>query len=219
MYVRGVFIMTKQKYIDYNELVSKLREIANDEYNNIREMEIMIVLLMRNGLSMRQITKLRNSDFDFDKKLVTIKNGNSISKLKLDDETMYWVKASRDEDGTIPGTRHQMRIVDDHIIKMSTDEYTEEQALSSIKRRMTKFRDNGFMPLSEKVLINSRMVDILDDIVEKQGYVTTDDFKRLQVQFGNDENSYFSLRRNYEKLRGKDRIQLQQRGRKSKNIS
>ena len=111
-----------------------------------------------------------------------------------------------------------MRIVDDHIIKMSTDEYTEEQALSSIKRRMTKFRDNGFMPLSEKVLINSRMVDILDDIVEKQGYVTTDDFKRLQVQFGNDENSYFSLRRNYEKLRGKDRIQLQQRGRKSKNI-
>ena len=101
MYVRGVFIMTKQKYIDYNELVNKLREIANDEYNNIREMEIMIVLLMRNGLSMRQITKLRNSDFDFDKKLVTIKNGNSISKLKLDDETMYWVKASRDEDGTI----------------------------------------------------------------------------------------------------------------------
>ena len=50
--------MTKQKYIDYNELVNKLREIANDEYNNIREMEIMIVLLMRNGLSMRQITKL-----------------------------------------------------------------------------------------------------------------------------------------------------------------
>ena len=47
------------------------------------------------------------------------------------------------------------------------------------------------MPLSEKVLINSRMVDIHDDIVEKQGYVTTDDFKRLQVQFGNDENSYF----------------------------
>ena len=83
--------MTKQKYIDHNELVNKLREIANDEYNNIREMEIMIVLLMRNGLSMRQITKLRNSDFDFDKKLVTIKNGNSISKLKLDDETMYWV--------------------------------------------------------------------------------------------------------------------------------
>ena len=219
MNARGVFNMAKPKYINYDELVKSLREIGNDEFCNIREMEIMIVLLMRNGISMREIAKLRNSDFDFEKKLVTIKGEKSIRKLKLDDETLYWVKASRDEDGTIPGTRHQMKIVDDHIIKMSTDSYTEEQAISSIKRRMNKFRDNGFTPISEKVLVNSKMIDILDDIVAKRGYVTTDDFKHIQVQFGNDENSYFSLRRNYEKLRGKDRIQLQQRGRKSKNIS
>lgn len=211
--------MVKPKYINYDELAKSLREIGNDEFCNIREMEIMIVLLMRNGISMREIAKLRNSDFDFEKKLVTIKGEKSIRKLKLDDETLYWVKASRDEDGTIPGTRHQMKIVDDHIIKMSTDSYTEQQAISSIKRRMNKFRDNGFTPISEKVLVNSKMIDILDDIVKQRGYVTTDDFKRLQIQFGNDEKSYFKLRRDYEALRGKDHIKLHQRGRKSKNIS
>lgn len=211
--------MAKPKYINYDELAKSLKEIGNDEFCNIREMEIMIVLLMRNGISMREIAKLRNSDFDFEKKLVTIKGEKSIRKLKLDDETLYWVKASRDEDGTIPGTRHQMKIVDDHIIKMSTDSYTEQQAISSIKRRMNKFRDNGFTPISEKVLVNSKMIDILDDIVKQGGYVTTDDFKRLQIQFGNDEKSYFKLRRDYEALRGKDHIKLHQRGRKSKNIS
>lgn len=210
--------MVKPKYINYDELAKSLREIGNDEYCNIREMEIMIVLLMRNGISMREIAKLRNSDFDFEKKLVTIKGEKSIRKLKLDDETLYWVKASRDEDGTIPGTRHQMKIVDDHIIKMSTDSYTEEQAISSIKRRMNKFRDNGFTPISEKVLVNSKMIDMLDDIVAKRGYVTTDDFKHIQVQFGNEENSYFKLRRDYEALRGNEFIKLHQRGRKSKNI-
>ena len=211
--------MVKPKYINYDELAKSLREIGNDEYCNIREMEIMIVLLMRNGISMREIAKLRNSDFDFEKKLVTIKGEKSIRKLKLDDETLYWVKASRDEDGTIPGTRHQMKIVDDHIIKMSTDSYTEQQAISSIKRRMNKFRDNGFTPISEKVLVNSKMIDMLDDIVAKRGYVTTDDFKHIQVQFGNDEKSYFKLRRDYEALRGNEFIKLHQRGRKSKNIS
>ena len=207
------------KYAQFNELEEGLTKLEMDDYNDICCMDVMIVLLLRSGVTTDEIVKLRNSDFDFEKQLITVKNGKAIRKLKLDSKVLKWVIKSRDWDGVVPRTRFVMNTLDDHVIRLNGDVYDEEQARRSIKRRLAKFREAGFRPINENVLINSKKIDVLDGLVEKQGYLRTEDFKKVQVQYGNSEASYFKLKADYQAVRGSENIRLKQRGRKQKQTN
>lgn len=207
------------KYVRFNELEEGLTKLEMDDYNDICCMDVMIVLLLRSGVTIDEIVKLRNGDFDFEKQLVTVKNGKTIRKLKLDSQVLKWVVKSRDWDGVVPRTRFIMNILDDHVIRLNGDTYDEEQARRSIKRRLAKFREVGFRPMNENVLINSKKIDVLDSLVERQGSLGTEDFKKVQVQFGNSEGSYFKLKTDYQAVRGSEHIRLKQRGRKQKQAN
>ena len=87
------------KYVQFNELEQGLTILERDDYNDICCMDVMIVLLLRSGIAIDDIVKLKNSDFDFNKQLVTIRNNNTIHKLKLDEKVLNWVIKSRDWDG------------------------------------------------------------------------------------------------------------------------
>lgn len=207
------------KYVQFNELEEGLTKLEMDDYNDICCMDVMIVLLLRSGITINEIVKLKNSDFDFEKQLVTIRSNNAIRKLKLDSKVLEWVIKSKDWDGVVPKTRFIMSILDDHVIRLSGNVYDEEQAKRSIKRRLAKFREAGFRPINENVLINSKKIDVLDGLVEKQGYLRTEDFKKVQVQYGNSEASYFKLKADYQAVRGSENIRLKQRGRKQKQTN
>lgn len=207
------------KYVQFNELEEDLTKLEMDDYNDICCMDVMIALLLRSGVTTDEIVKLRNSNFDFEKQLITVKNGKAIRKLKLDSKVLKWVVKSRDWDGVVPRTRFVMNTLDDHVIRLNGDVYDEEQARRSIKRRLAKFREVGFRPINENVLINSKKIDVLDGLVEKQGYLRTEDFKKVQVQYGNSEASYFKLKADYQAVRGSENIRLKQRGRKQKQAN
>lgn len=208
-----------KKYIKYNDLLNYVEEVVENDQNDIREMEAMIVLLLREGVTIRQLINLRNSDFDFEKGTLTIKNNNSIRKLKLNEDTIKWVKKSRDSDGRTSGSRYIMKSLDDHIIKMSGEEYDVDQALVSVKRRLTKFRGYGLEPMTEGLLNTSKKVDILDKVLSAKGYVETEDFKSVQKQFGKQSEGYFKLRKDYASMRGEEVIKIGQRGRKPKKAN
>ena len=55
---------------------------------------------------------------------------------------------------------------------------------------------------------------MFDEIVAKQGVLTTEDFQKVQMQFGNSKASYFKLRTDYELTRGSEHIQMGKRGRR-----
>lgn len=192
----------ENNYIHFKELKDELLWLEQDDENNIGDMDIMIALLLRNGISSKEIVGLKNQDFDFEKNTVTIKGERGIRRVKLDDTTMEWVKRSKENDGVIPNTRFILKSLDDHIIKLSGDTYNEEQALASIRRRLAKFKQVGFRPLNENTLITSKKIDLLDGIAKKNGILTTNDFKKVQVYFGNSEASYFKLKTEYELVRG-----------------
>lgn len=168
------------KYVQFNELEQGLTILERDDYNDICCMDVMIVLLLRSGVAIDDIVKLKNSDFDFNKQLVTIRNNNTIHKLKLDEKVLNWVIKSRDWDGKVPRTRFVMNTLEDHVIRLNGDVYDEEQARRSIKRRLAKFREAGFRPMNENVLINSKKIDVLDGLVERQGGLGTEDFKKYR---------------------------------------
>ena len=54
------------KYVQFNELEKDLTKLESDDYNDICCMDVMIVLLLRSGVTIDDIVKLKNSDFDFD---------------------------------------------------------------------------------------------------------------------------------------------------------
>ena len=119
----------ENNYIHFKELKDELLWLEQDDENNIGDMDIMIALLLRNGISSKEIVGLKNQDFDFEKNTVTIKGERGIRRVKLDDTTMEWVKKSKENDGVVPNTRFILKSLDDHIIKLSGDTYNEEQAL------------------------------------------------------------------------------------------
>lgn len=207
--------LVENNYIEFDELIRELTWLEQDEENNIHPMDVMIVLLLRSGVTNKEIAHLRNSDFDFKEKTVTIRKDGGIRKMKLLDEVLHWVEVSRVSKGAIPKTRFVLKTLDDHIIKLTGDTYDCQQALDSIKRRLTKFKKFGFRPLNENLLITCRKIDILDGIVAMKGSVSKEDFQKVQKHFGNHESSYFKLRTEYELIRGSEFIEIGKRGRKN----
>ena len=206
--------VVENNYITFDELSQELAWLEKDEENNIHPLDVMIVLLMRSGITNKEIAHLKNSDFDFEKKMVTIRGENGIKKIKLHDDVFHWVEVSKNSSGIIPKTRFVLKTLDDHIIKLNADSYNVEQATKSIKRRLAKFKEVGFRTLNENILITCKKIDILDDIVKSKGVLTTEDFQKVQTQFGNSKASYFKLKTDYELTRGSENIQMGKRGRK-----
>lgn len=198
----------ENNYISFNELESELSWLEGEEDNTIQPMDVMIALLLRCGISNKEIVALKNSDFDFDKKMVTIRGEGKIQKKKLPNEVFHWVEVSKNSSGIIPKTRFVLKTLDDHIIKLNSEEYDEKQALASIKRRMAKFKEFGFRPLNENLLITCKKIDMLDDIVSRKGELRTEDFQDIQTRFGNSKASYFKLKTEYEMIRGNEHIAL-----------
>ena len=58
------------------------------------------------------------------------------------------------------------------------------------------------------MLIISKKIDLLDNIVKTKGVVTKDDFIRVQEMFGNKGSSWFKIRTEYEAVRGAKNIRL-----------
>lgn len=203
--------VVENNYITFEELSQELEWLEDDEANNIQPMDVMIALLMRSGITTKEIAHLRNSDFDFVKKTVTIRNDGKIRKIKLHPDTLIWVEMSKNSSGLVPKTRHELNILDDHIIMLKADTYSIEQAIKSIKRRLAKFKEVGFRPLNENMLITCKKIDILDGIVEEKGSLTTDDFQKVQMQFGNSKASYYKLKTDYALTRGESHLKRAKR--------
>ena len=198
----------ENNYVTFEELNDELSWLESDEKNNIHPIDIMIVMLLRSGISIREIVSLRNRDFDFDRKFVTIKNNNGLKRISLNSMTLKWVEIAKNTDGKIKGTRHYLESIDDHIIKITDTHYDEENVIKLVKKRLTKFKTVGFRTLNENILITCKKIDLLDGFVAKNGYVCTEDFKKVQRYFGNSEASYFKLKTEYELIRGSLNIKV-----------
>ena len=94
------------------------------------------------------------------------------------------------------------------MIKVTSNTYTKEQGIKSIRRRLAKFKEVGYKPLNENLLLMSKKIDLLDDIVSNKGYVTRDDFIDVQSKFGNSGSSWFKIRTEYEATRGAEHISI-----------
>lgn len=198
-------------YVTIDELVKELEWLVEDEENDIHAIDMMIALLMRSGVSAREIIDLKNSDFDFEKKCVFVKVGEKTKRVNLSDKALYWVKEARDSDSKVGKSRHTLNTIDDHIIKLSGDTYDTKKALMSIRKRMTKFAEVGFRSLNESILINCAKIDLLETILKINGELTTDDFRKVQVLFGNSENTYYKLKTDWQLLKGDDGIEYQRK--------
>lgn len=198
-------------YVTMDELIKELEWLIGDEENDIHPLDIMIALLMRSGVSAKEIIELKNSDFDFEKKYVLIKMGEKTKRVNLEDRVLFWVKEAKDSDSKVGKSRHTLNTIDDHIIKLSGDTYDNNKALMSIRKRMTKFAEVGFRSLNESILINCKKIDLLETILKINGELTTDDFRKVQVLFGNSENTYFKLKTDWQLLKGDDGIEYQRK--------
>ena len=113
------------------------------------------------------------------------------------------------------GKKSTLVSIDDHIIlfdvKSTADGevlvYDEVRALKSIRKRLSKFSTQGYRQLNEGMLINCKKIDLLEIIYNTYGKLTTDDFKNVQVLFGNRANSYTKLKTDWQLLKGDDNIE------------
>lgn len=196
-------------YVPIAELEDELKKLTIAGDNPVFPMDAMIATLIRQGLTAEEVASLRFSDFNFSTGMVKIKTKNSGIKLvKLDPHVLHWVTETREDNRPVGHPPLYLNIIDDHIIRVSTPEYDEKKAIENIRRRLTKFKNAGYRALSENVLIISKKIDLLDNIVKTKGIVTKEDFMKVQETFGNKGSSWFKIRTEYEAVRGAKHIRL-----------
>ena len=194
-------------YVPLEQLQNDLAYFVEAEGNTITPLDAMIATLIRDGITAEQVARLKYSDFNYEKNTVKVKQ-DGIRQVKLNEETVNWVKEARDDQTPVGRKKTVLQSIDDHVVKVATDTYTEEQGVKSIRRRLAKFGELGYRPLSENVLIISKKIDMLDQIVERAGVVTKEDFVKVQEYFGNKGSSWFKIRTEYEAVRGHYNIRL-----------
>lgn len=102
-------------------------------------------------------------------------------------ETVYLVGASK----------RPLRTIDNHLVKTLDLEYNPGKIFKNIKKRVSKFKE-CYRTLNENILINSCKFDELDLIKEKNGVLKVEDYKSIQIKYGNSANSYQKLKLDYE---------------------
>lgn len=197
------------KYIPMNELEEEATRLATAGDNSVFPIDGMIATLIRQGLTAEEVASLRFSDFNFNNGTVKVKtNGTGIKLIKLDTHVLHWVTETKEDNRPVGHPPIYLNIVDDHIIRVPSVTYDEKKAVENIRRRLTKFKNAGYKPLSESVLIMSKKIDLLDNVVATQGIVTKEDFIKVQELFGNKGSSWFKIRTEYEAVRGAKHIRL-----------
>lgn len=197
------------KYIPVDELEDISTELTTTDDNSVFPIDGMIAALIRQGLTAKEVANLRFADFNFQNGTVKVKtNGAGIKLVKLDPHVLHWVMETREDNRPVGHPPIYLNIVDDHIIRIPSSTYNVDKAVENIRRRLAKFKNAGYKPLSESVLIMSKKIDLLDNIVATQGVVTKDDFIKVQEMFGNKGSSWFKIRTEYEAVRGAKHIRL-----------
>lgn len=194
-------------YVPLESLQKDLAHFVEAEGNTITPLDAMIATLIRDGVTAEQVARLKYTDFNYEKNTVKIKE-DGIRQVKLHEETINWVIEAREDDTPVGRKKIVLQSIENHIVKVATDTYTEDQGIKSIRRRLAKFGELGYRPLSENVLIISKKIDMLDQIVERTGVVTKEDFIKVQKYFGNKGSSWFKIRTEYEAVRGHHNIRL-----------
>ena len=202
------------KYISMEDLIRELKAIESVGSNHITSLDVLIALLIRSGISIREIIGIKFSDFNKNDNTVNVNLGENIKIVKLNDTIIEYVDKVRGTIGRF-GKKSTLVSIDDHIIlfdvKSTADGevlvYDEVRALKSIRKRLSKFSTQGYRQLNEGMLINCKKIDLLEIIYNTYGKLTTDDFKNVQVLFGNRANSYTKLKTDWQLLKGDDNIE------------
>lgn len=195
-------------YVPLESLYNDLVNFVEAEGNTIVPLDAMIVTLIRDGVTAEQVARLKYSDFNYEKCTVKIKRGGMMRQISLHEETINWVIEAREDRTPIGRRKIILQSIDNHVVKVATDTYTEDQGVKSIRRRLAKFGELGYKALSENTLIISKKIDMLDEIVQKRGVITKEDFMTVQEYFGNKGSSWFKIRTEYEAVRGHEHIRL-----------
>ena len=197
-----------KQYIDIQELNQDLEDLVDNPTNSIIPLDAFIVKAIRDGITVEQLANAKYEDFDLVKNKVKIKSDKGIRLLNLSEATTYWLQESRYDKRPLGKAGVVLNSVDNHVIKVTSNTYTKEQGIKSIRRRLAKFKEVGYKPLNENLLLMSKKIDLLDDIVSNKGYVTRDDFIDVQSKFGNSGSSWFKIRTEYEATRGAEHISI-----------
>ena len=197
-----------KQYIDIQELNQDLEDLVDNPTNSIIPLDAFIVKAIRDGITVEQLANAKYEDFDLVKNKVKIKSDKGIRLLNLSEATTYWLQESRYDKRPLGKAGVVLNSVDNHVIKVTSNTYTKEQGIKSIRRRLAKFKEVGYKPLNENLLLMSKKIDLLDDIVSSKGYVTRDDFIDVQSKFGNSGSSWFKIRTEYEATRGAEHISI-----------
>ena len=153
---------------------------------------------MRKGLRTKDIVNLKYSDINYktgeldfvsDGKQINITLEKPILRLIEEvEETVYLVGASK----------RPLRTIDGHLVKTLDLEYDKEKIFKNIKKRVSKFKE-CYRTLNENILINSCKFDELDLIKENNNNnLEVEDYKNIQMKYGNSANSYQKLKLDYE---------------------
>lgn len=188
----------KVNYISLEELFKDCYWLTSKGDNDITELDVVIVLLMRKGLRTKDIVNLKYSDINYktgeldfvsDGKKINITLEKPILRLIEEvEETVYLVGASK----------RPLRTIDGHLVKTLDLEYDKEKIFKNIKKRVSKFKE-CYRTLNENILINSCKFDELDLIKENNNNnLEVEDYKNIQMKYGNSANSYQKLKLDYE---------------------
>lgn len=194
----------KQKYyISFEELYKNGMWLTSKEDSSILEMDLAIVLLVRSGVRVHELVKLKYSNIDFKTGILKFtsdvrKGKNREVEIKLKKFVLKLLQSTQVSDEEISGAGRAIQVIDDYIVKVSGNEYTEEKALKSVRKRMSKFK-NVYRPINEHLLITSAKIDVLNSIKEdEERELVIADFKQTQERFGTSANTYQKLKFDYE---------------------
>lgn len=196
-------------FIPVAELEDEVKKLTVAGDNSVFPIDAMIASLIRQGLTAKEVASLRFRDFDMKNNTVKVKTkSNGMKLVKLDPHVLHWVTETYEDDRPVGHPPIYLNIVDDHIVRIPSSTYDETKAVENIRRRLSKFKNAGYKPLSENVLITSKKIDLLDGIAKSKGVVTKEDFMKVQEMFGNKGSSWFKIRTEYEAVRGAKNIRL-----------
>lgn len=196
------------QYVDIEELDEGLEELVDNPDNSIIPLDAFVAKAIRDGITVEQLANARYQDFDLVKNTVKIKTQKGLKLITVSEGTIYWLQESKNDERPLGKAKVVLNSVEGHVIKVSTDTYTQEQGIKSIRRRLAKFKEVGYRPLNENSLVMSKKIDLLDKVVAIKGVVTRDDFIEVQNKFGNSGSSWFKIRTEYEAIRGKAHISI-----------
>lgn len=184
-------------YISFEELYKEGMWLAEQDENEISYLDLAIAMLIRSGIKSQELIKLKCYDIDLIEKNVYI--GKKV--VPINKYTAKVIQEDRYDFKPKGAAKRELKNVDGYFIKLTSDKYDEMKAYKSIKKRLSRFKTSGFRPINENMLLTSLKIDELDKIREEKGTLTIDDYRNIQVKFGNSPHTYQKIKMDYELVR------------------